>query len=108
MRSESEIIWVRARNNVGQRTMVTDWHAIIAGYGSQRTPPGTVCNTGLAGSLQQVQHSAIKSLDGKQHDECVGIVNAWLEELNPSPGPLRVADKEVKLAKPGSTSDAAD
>lgn len=106
MRSESEIKWIRAKNNVGQRMVVTDWHAIIPGYGSRITPPGTACNTGLAGSLQSVDHSAIKSLDGRQHDECVGLVNAWLESIDPSPGPIRNADPEVKLAPPGSTSRA--
>lgn len=106
MRSESEVRWVRAKNNVAQRTVTTDWHAIIPGFGSKITPPGTVCNTGLSGSLQQVDHSAITTLDGKRHDECVGIVNAWLEGLDPSPGKLRAADPEVKLAAPGSTSEA--
>ena len=100
MRSESEIRWVRAKNNVGQRVKVTDWHAIIPGHGSRITPPGTACNVGLTGSLQFVEHSAIRTLDGQQHDECVGIVNAWLESIDPSPGALRPPDPEVKLAAP--------
>lgn len=103
MRSESEVKWVRARNNVAQRTVITDWHAIIPGLGSKISPPGTICNTGLTGSLQMVDNSAIRSLDGRQHEECVGYVNDWIAGLDPSPGPLTAADPEVLTKAPDTT-----
>jgi hypothetical protein len=105
VRSESEVRWIRAKNNVQQRTVVTDWHAIIPGYGSLTIPPGTACDTGLSGSLQTVDHSAIKSLDGHIHQECWDLARTWIETIDPSPGPMRGADPEVIFAPPGTTAD---
>lgn len=102
MRSESEIRWVRAKNNVNQVTKASDWHVIIPGMGSLNLPPGTACSTGLVGSLQFAQHSALKSLDGRVHEECRAIAEAWIESLDPTPGPLAQPDDGPALAGPNN------
>jgi len=105
VRSESEVRWIRSKNNVGQRVVTSQWHAIVPGWGSLDVPPGTACGIGLTGSLTTVAHSAIRSLDGRQHDECVEIAEGFLADVaGASPGPLRAADPPQKLAPPANTS----
>jgi hypothetical protein len=105
MNSESEIRWYRAKNNVGTRTVTTAWHAIIGGIGSIDVPPGTVCGVGLTGSLTSVDHAAIRTVGGHQHERCVELVDAWLAELDNTPGPIQPPDPEVTYALPGSSSE---
>lgn len=103
MRSQSEIRWVRAKNNVGQATKVSQWHAIVPGIGSRFLPPGTACGVGLTGSLQFESDQGVRSLDGQLHQECIAIAGAYLESIDPSPGP-REPDPEPKpLAPPDTT-----
>ena len=91
MRSESEVRWVRAKNRVGQSHVVTDWHAILPGIGDLNLPPGTVCSTGLVGSLQFAGDGEVRTLDGRRHEVCAVVVKNWLAEIDPSPGP-RIPD----------------
>lgn len=103
MRSESEIQWIRVKNNISQTTKVSDWHAIIPGYGSMSVPPGTACGVGLSGSRQMAQNSAIRTMDGTKHDECMRMASDFVAGIDPSPGP-RVPDApNIKLAPPGTT-----
>lgn len=103
MRSESEVRWVRAKNTVGGVSKVSQWHAIIPGLGDLNLPPGTVCNTGLTGSLQFASDVEVKTLDGRRHPECSVVVDAWVAEIDPSPGPLVPPDDPPKLDPPKTT-----
>lgn len=106
MRSESEIQWVRVKNNVGQATRASDWHAIIPGEGDMVDPPGTVCGTALSGQRQMITHEGSKTIDGLKHAECMGLVEEWLAEVvNPSKGtaPFIVEPEPPTYAPPGST-----
>lgn len=103
MRSESEVQWVRVKNNVGQATRASDWHAIIPGHGSLDVPPGTACGVGLSGSRQMVPNSGIGQIDGRKHDECRELVAAFLATIDPSPGPRTPDDPDKEFAAPGST-----
>lgn len=100
MRSESEIRWVRAKNTVGQILKASDWHVIIPGVGDINLPPGTACSTGLSGSLQFAQHSAMKTMDGRVHEECRSLARDWLEGVTSSPGPLSEPAEDQELAAP--------
>ena len=102
MRSESEVSWVRVKNNVGQATRVSDWHALIPGLGSMTVPPGTACGVGLTGSRQTISHSGLRNIDGKKHEACILMARDWLKGIDPTPGPLREPDPEPELAPPGS------
>jgi len=106
VRSESEIQWVRVKNNVGQATRASDWHAIIPGEGSMVDPPGTVCGTALSGSRQMITHEGIKTIDGVKHDVCAILVEHWLAEVvDPSQGtaPFIPEPEPPTYAPPGST-----
>lgn len=101
MRSESEVRWVRVRNNVGQRTKVSDWHAIIPGHGKQAPPPGVACGTGLAGSIQFETNQGVKTKDGTRHAQCVVLAENWIAGLDSGPGPMNPEPPNEPLAAPG-------
>ncbi|HEX5016485.1 MAG TPA: hypothetical protein VFX15_02735 [Actinomycetes bacterium] len=101
MRSESEIRWVRVRNNVAQAVKYSDWHAIIPGYGSLDIPPGTACGVSLTGSTQFEPHSGIRHKDGKIHDRCMALAEAWVAGIDPEPGPWTPDPEPPELAPPG-------
>lgn len=103
MRSESEVSWIRVKNNIGQATRVSDWHAIVPGYGSLDVPPGTACGTALSGSRQSIPHSGLRHIDGPKHEECLAIVDVFLSTIDPSPGPLTPDEPDQEFAPPGST-----
>lgn len=107
MRSESEVRWVRAKNTVGQATRASDWHAIIPGYGSLSSPPGTICGVGLVGQLQFEQNGGIRTREGVKHQECILAVHRWIAGIDPSPGPRIPDEPDVELAPPGSTRESA-
>ncbi len=100
MRSESEIRWVRAKNPVGVQTKVSLWHAIVPGLGVDAPPPGTACGTGLTGSLQFDSHQGMLTLDGKRHQQCMDLAVAYIEDIDPSPGPGEPPDPDRPLAPP--------
>jgi len=103
VRSESEVRLVRSKNIVGQILKASNWHAIIPGVGDLNLPPGTACSTGLVGTLQFAAWSGWKNLDGRIHPECRALVEAWLETIDPSPGPGTPPDSEEQLAPPKTT-----
>lgn len=106
MRSESEVQFIRVKNNVAQRTVVSDWHAIVPGLGSLTVPPGTACGVGLSGSRQWMSWTGLRSIDGPKCPECLGIATAWVDEIDPSPGPRTPDEPDIELAPPGSTREA--
>lgn len=105
MRSESEIRWVRVKNNVGQMTKVSKWHAIIPGLGADGTPPGTACGTRLMGSFAFEQHSAIKSRDGQRHADCERMADEYVAGIDPSPGPREPDEEWITFKAPGSSNE---
>ncbi len=100
MRSSSEVRWVRARNNVGQATKVSDWHAIVPGFAKGGPPPGAACGTALSGSLQFESDEGVKRKDGSLHGECYSIAANWIAGLDQGPGPAEVEVDEPPLATP--------
>lgn len=105
MKSESEITWIRVKNNVGQATRVSDWHALIPGQGSLDVPPGCACGMALSGSRQMIAHSGIRTIDGVKHAECIELVRQYLYTIDPTPGPLREEEPDIELAAPGGQVD---
>jgi hypothetical protein len=101
MRSESEIQWVRVKNNVGQLTKSSAWHVIIPGYGSLDVPPGTYCGVALVGSRTFAPHSGLRELDGQKHDVCLAAANEWIAGIDPEPGPYHAEEPAQELAPPG-------
>lgn len=102
MRSSSEVRWVRVRNNVGQKTKVSDWHAIVPGMGVNAPPPGTSCETALVGSLQFETNYGVMYREGKRHTACVRNAADWIAGLDPSPGPMNEEPDNEPLAAPGT------
>lgn len=100
MRSESEVRWVRARNNVGQMTKLSDWHSLVPGMGDLNLPPGTSCSTGLSGSLQFAQHSGMRNMDGRIHEECMKNALDYISAIDPSPGQTGPRDPDRQLSPP--------
>ena len=100
MRSGSEIRWVRVRNNVGQATKVSDWHAIIPGHGADAPPPGVACETALTGSMQFETHTGVQTKDGKIHGACRTAADRWIRGLPKNPGPVNPEPDHEPLARP--------
>lgn len=105
MRSESEIRWVRVKNNVGQRTAVSDWHAIVPGRGVNGPPPGVACGMALTGSRQFEPHSGIFHQAGRKCADCMHAAREYIDRIDRSPGPRPPEKPIVKYAAPGSSDD---
>jgi hypothetical protein len=105
MRSSSEVRWIRVRNTVGQRTKLSDWHAIVPGIGKDAPPPGVACSTALSGSYQFESDEGVKSKDGKRHVTCIAIAEAWISDLAKGPGPMNPEPEVERLAAPGKGNE---
>lgn len=102
MRSESEITWIRVKNNVGQATRVSDWHAIVPGLGSDAPPPGVACGTALSGSRQTISHTGLRTIDGAKHAKCLKLAADYVKDIDPSPGPREPDEPDKVFAPPGT------
>lgn len=102
MRSESEVRWVRVRNAVNQLYVVSDWHAIVPGFGVEALSPGVACGVGLIGSRQFEGHEGVKNREGERCGECWEIATTWIAGLPTSPGPQPYEDEPPPLAAPGT------
>lgn len=88
MRSTSMIKFMRTSTHVpvptvtGIEERLTDWHAVVPGYGGEAPWPGLACNTLLEGSLQQETYVGMENRPGEKiHDECRRIVDAYVNEV---------------------------
>jgi len=104
MRSESEITWLRSINHVGERTVITEWHAIVPGAGEATRFPGAACGVTLSGTFQMSHQTAVSHLDGGLHSTCSKLVDDWVSTIDPSPGLLSDPDDWPELAPPGGSS----
>jgi hypothetical protein len=100
MRSSSEVKAVRVRNALGQQTIVSQWHAIVPGFGLE-VPPGVACGTALSGSLQFETWEGVRAREGGKHKECFELARNWIDGLSSSPGPVPDQVDREPLAAPG-------
>lgn len=96
---------MRARNPVGQATVITDWHAIVPGLSPDGPAPGVACGIGLTGSLQFISHTGVMTIDGERHQTCLHLARDYANSVASSPGPREPDDPHFKFAAPGHGDD---
>jgi hypothetical protein len=102
MMSESEVVWLRVKNQVGQHIVASDWHAVVPGIGADFAPPGVACGTELTGSRQSISNTGIKAIDGRKHGACVDAVREYVLTVTTTPGPFVAEEEPPTLVAPGS------